>query len=200
MRALLQGDNKGFLVCKKKMSSSGEQLTRYISLRFSFGTVAKAMTSFVTSRYLGQPFKQFTEFVLNMRFDEEPKYEALMALFEPLLGAAATRPINIERTVVAKARRYLLWLVAGGMYNNVVQMLASAGGPEAQPRGGGARPRAERPCTQEDAHRRDCGAMDHHLQQACPHEAEVWTGGSASSRTRNGQILQASHTVGTTTM
>lgn len=36
---------------------------------------------------------QFTEAVVNLKFDEEPKYAAYSALFEPLCGAAAGRPV-----------------------------------------------------------------------------------------------------------
>lgn len=68
-----QGDNKGFLVCKKKMATSPELLCRYTP----------------------QPFRQFTEAVVNLKFDEVPKYSALMALFEPLCGPSGpTRPIQ----------------------------------------------------------------------------------------------------------
>ncbi|GAB4816588.1 hypothetical protein N2152v2_003634 [Parachlorella kessleri] len=66
-----QGDNKGFLVCKKKMATSPELLCRYTPA----------------------PFRQFTEAVVNLKFDEEPKYGAMMALFEPLCGPQPERPI-----------------------------------------------------------------------------------------------------------
>eukprot|EP00798_Chlamydomonas_sp_ICE-L_P019137 gene19137-25745_t len=49
-----QGDNKGYLVCKKKMATSGEML----------------------SRYTPPAFRQFTDAVVNIKFDEEPKYES----------------------------------------------------------------------------------------------------------------------------
>jgi serine/threonine protein kinase len=67
-----QGDNKGFLVCKKKMATSPELLCRYTP----------------------PPFRQFAEAVVNLKFDEEPKYSAYMALFEPLCGPAGpSRPV-----------------------------------------------------------------------------------------------------------
>ena len=59
-----QGDNKGFLVCKKKMATSAELLCRYTP----------------------QAFRLFTEAVINLKFDEEPKYGAYSTLFEPLCG------------------------------------------------------------------------------------------------------------------
>ena len=31
---------------------------------------------------------------MNLKFDEEPKYESYMALFEPLCGARSSRPIQ----------------------------------------------------------------------------------------------------------
>jgi len=36
---------------------------------------------------------QFAESVLNLKFDEEPKYDACMKLFEPLCGPSMGRPI-----------------------------------------------------------------------------------------------------------
>lgn len=36
---------------------------------------------------------QFTEAVVNLKFDEEPKYAAYSALFEPLCGTPAARPV-----------------------------------------------------------------------------------------------------------
>lgn len=36
---------------------------------------------------------QFTEAVVNLKFDEEPKYAAYSTLFEPLCGATPARPI-----------------------------------------------------------------------------------------------------------
>eukprot|EP00197_Chlamydomonas_leiostraca_P009732 CAMPEP_0202867016 /NCGR_PEP_ID=MMETSP1391-20130828/8482_1 /ASSEMBLY_ACC=CAM_ASM_000867 /TAXON_ID=1034604 /ORGANISM="Chlamydomonas leiostraca, Strain SAG 11-49" /LENGTH=691 /DNA_ID=CAMNT_0049547011 /DNA_START=185 /DNA_END=2258 /DNA_ORIENTATION=+ len=69
-----QGDNKGYLVCKKKMATSAEMLCRYTP----------------------PAFRQFTESVVNLKFDEEPKYEAYMRLFEPLCGPPVNRPILTE--------------------------------------------------------------------------------------------------------
>jgi serine/threonine protein kinase len=68
-------ENKGYLVCKKKMSSSAEALTR------------------------GAPpaFKLFTECVINTKFDEEPKYAFYRRLFEPLCGPTGlSRPVLTE--------------------------------------------------------------------------------------------------------
>ncbi|XP_057508947.1 casein kinase 1-like protein HD16 isoform X2 [Actinidia eriantha] len=66
-----QGDNKSFLICKKKMAMSPEMLCC--------------------------PLKQFLEIVVNMKFDEEPNYSKLISLFEGLIGPnPATRPINTD--------------------------------------------------------------------------------------------------------
>jgi hypothetical protein len=62
-----QGENKGYLVCKKKMATSAESLCRYSP----------------------PAFKQFMEIVTNLKFDEEPKYAQLAALFSDLIGAAS---------------------------------------------------------------------------------------------------------------
>jgi len=73
-QVLLQGDNKGFQVCKRKMISSAEQLCA------------------------NHPpaFRKFTEFVLNLKFDEQPKYAACIALFQPLIDGPCERPIHID--------------------------------------------------------------------------------------------------------
>ncbi|KAG6480055.1 hypothetical protein ZIOFF_063532 [Zingiber officinale] len=70
-----QGDNKSFLVCKKKMATSPEILC-----------------------CLCPPaFKQFLEIVVNMKFDEEPNYTKLISLFDGLINPnPAVRPINID--------------------------------------------------------------------------------------------------------
>ncbi len=41
---------------------------------------------------------------MNLKFDEEPKYETLMRLFEPLCGPAPQRPILIEGVKVGQKR------------------------------------------------------------------------------------------------
>eukprot|EP00798_Chlamydomonas_sp_ICE-L_P015695 gene15695-21804_t len=69
-----QGDNKGYLVCKKKMATSAEMLCRYTP----------------------PAFRQFSDAVVNIKFDEEPKYESYMRLFEPLCGPGPQRPILTE--------------------------------------------------------------------------------------------------------
>lgn len=70
-----QGDNKSFLVCKKKMATSPEMLCCFCP----------------------PPLKQFLEIVVNMKFDEEPNYAKLISLFEGLIGPnPALRPINTE--------------------------------------------------------------------------------------------------------
>ncbi|XVF04578.1 hypothetical protein REPUB_Repub05bG0096000 [Reevesia pubescens] len=70
-----QGDNKSFLVCKKKMATSPEMLCCFCP----------------------PPLKQFLEIVVNMKFDEEPNYSKLISLFEGLIGPnPAIRPINTD--------------------------------------------------------------------------------------------------------
>jgi hypothetical protein len=88
---LLQGDNKGYLVCKKKMATSAEMLCRYTP----------------------PAFRQFTEGVVNQKFDEEPRYEAYMKLFEPLCGPGPQRPILTEGAnkvrVRVKVQKQCVW-------------------------------------------------------------------------------------------
>ncbi|GAB2276960.1 Casein kinase 1-like protein hd16 [Dionaea muscipula] len=70
-----QGDNKSFLVCKKKMSTSPEVLCCFCPA----------------------PLKQFVDIVVNLKFDEEPSYSKLISLFEGLIGPnPAVRPINTD--------------------------------------------------------------------------------------------------------
>jgi hypothetical protein len=62
-------------VCKKKMATSPEMLCCFCPM----------------------PFKQFLEFVVNMKFDEEPNYGKLVSLFDGILGPnPAVRPINTD--------------------------------------------------------------------------------------------------------
>ena len=42
--------------------------------------------------------------MVNLKFDEEPKYETFMRLFEPLCGPAPQRPILIEGVKVGQKR------------------------------------------------------------------------------------------------
>ncbi|KAG5008693.1 hypothetical protein JHK87_017208 [Glycine soja] len=70
-----QGENKGFLVCKKKMGTSPETLCCFSPL----------------------PFKQFVEHVVNLKFDEEPNYAKYISLFDGIVGPNPDiRPINTE--------------------------------------------------------------------------------------------------------
>ncbi|XP_042048277.1 casein kinase 1-like protein HD16 isoform X1 [Salvia splendens] len=71
----LQGENKGFLVCKKKMATSPEALCCFFP----------------------QPFKSFVEYVVNLKFDEEPNYAKCISLFDGLVGPNPDiRPIKTE--------------------------------------------------------------------------------------------------------
>ncbi|VFQ81989.1 unnamed protein product [Cuscuta campestris] len=70
-----QGDNKSFLVCKKKMATSPELLCCFCP----------------------EPLKDFFDTVINMKFDEEPKYSKLISLFMGLIGPDPTiRPLNTD--------------------------------------------------------------------------------------------------------
>ncbi|GFQ03235.1 casein kinase i homolog hhp1 [Phtheirospermum japonicum] len=70
-----QGENKGFLVCKKKMGTSPEALCCFCP----------------------QPFKTFVDFVVNLKFDEEPNYAKYISLFDGIVGPNPNiRPINTD--------------------------------------------------------------------------------------------------------
>jgi len=78
-----QGDNKSFLVCKKKMSTSPEILCCFCPA----------------------PFKHFLEMVTNMKFDEEPNYPKLISLFDGLIEGHASRPIRIDGALKVGQKR-----------------------------------------------------------------------------------------------
>lgn len=70
-----QGENKGFLVCKKKMATSPENMCILCPA----------------------PFRQFIEFVVNLKFDEEPNYAKYISLFDGIVGPNPDiRPINTD--------------------------------------------------------------------------------------------------------
>lgn len=70
-----KGENKGFLVCKKKMATSPETLCCFCP----------------------QPFRQFVEYVVNLKFDEEPNYAKYVSLFDGIVGPNPDiRPINTD--------------------------------------------------------------------------------------------------------
>ncbi|KAK9923451.1 hypothetical protein M0R45_031870 [Rubus argutus] len=70
-----QGENKGFLVCKKKMATSPETLCSFCPL----------------------PFRLFVEHVVNLKFDEEPNYAKYISLFDGTVSPNPDiRPINTE--------------------------------------------------------------------------------------------------------
>ncbi|OQU90848.1 hypothetical protein SORBI_3001G060100 [Sorghum bicolor] len=78
-----QGDNKSFLVCKKKMTTSPEMLCSSCPA----------------------PFKYFLEMVTNMKFDEEPNYSKLISLFDGLIEEPASRPIRIDGALKVGQKR-----------------------------------------------------------------------------------------------
>uniref|UniRef100_A0A804QL44 non-specific serine/threonine protein kinase n=1 Tax=Zea mays TaxID=4577 RepID=A0A804QL44_MAIZE len=70
-----QGENKGFLVCKKKMATSPESLCGICP----------------------QPFRDFVEYVVNLKFGEEPNYAKCISLFDGIVGPNPDiRPINTD--------------------------------------------------------------------------------------------------------
>ncbi|KAH7565302.1 hypothetical protein JRO89_XS09G0183800 [Xanthoceras sorbifolium] len=70
-----QGENKGFLVCKKKMATSPEALCCFCP----------------------QPFRQFVEYVVNLKYDDTPNYAKYVSLFDGIVGPNPDiRPINTE--------------------------------------------------------------------------------------------------------
>ncbi|XP_059462550.1 casein kinase 1-like protein HD16 isoform X2 [Corylus avellana] len=79
-----QGDNKSFLVCKKKMGISPELMCCFCPA----------------------PFKQFLEAVTEMKFDEEPNYSKLISLFDSLIEPCTQlRPIRIDGALKVGQKR-----------------------------------------------------------------------------------------------
>lgn len=62
-------------MCKKKMATSPESLCCFCPL----------------------PFKQFVEYVVNLKFDEEPNYAKCISLFDGVVGPNPDiRPLNTD--------------------------------------------------------------------------------------------------------
>ncbi|MEW5297188.1 MAG: hypothetical protein WDW36_000412 [Sanguina aurantia] len=74
-----QGQNKGYWVCRKKMGTSAEALCRATN----------------------PAFREFTDLVLNMKFEEEPDYSRLTSLFGGLL-TSAERPLMVGEQHLVK--------------------------------------------------------------------------------------------------
>ncbi|KAG6723712.1 hypothetical protein I3842_03G221400 [Carya illinoinensis] len=98
------GENKGFLVCKKKMATPPETLCCLCP----------------------PPFQQFLEMVTNMRFDEEPNYSKLISLFDDSIGSIPTlRPIRTDgaiKVVGQKRGRSLVELEDVGQLKKKVRL------------------------------------------------------------------------------
>ena len=68
-----QENNKNFLVCKKKMDTNPGILCSL------------------------EPLKQFLEHVVNLQFDEEPKYAKYISFFDEYVGSnREVKPIDIS--------------------------------------------------------------------------------------------------------
>ncbi|OAY27326.1 casein kinase 1-like protein HD16 isoform X2 [Manihot esculenta] len=97
------GENKGFLVCKKKMATSPEMLCFLCP----------------------PPFQQFHDMVTNMRFDEEPNYSKLISLFDNSIGAnIMLRPILTDGAIKVgqKRGRSFVDLEDGGQLKKKVRL------------------------------------------------------------------------------
>lgn len=68
-----QGDNKGYLVCKKKMSTSPDLLTNLCPI----------------------PFRNFVDYVVNLKYDEDPNYAKCISFFDEIVAPDPDiRPLN----------------------------------------------------------------------------------------------------------
>ncbi|CAN1331188.1 Casein kinase 1-like protein HD16 [Linum perenne] len=78
------GENKSFLVSKKKMATSPEMLCCLCPT----------------------PFQHFLEMVTNMKFDEEPNYSRLISIFDNIIGSnVSLRPILTDGAIKAGQKR-----------------------------------------------------------------------------------------------
>jgi len=87
-----QGDNKGYLVARKKTTTSADTLARGID------------------EPACRIFRTFVDAVLNLKFDEEPLYAAYIKLFEPIGSEpdrtpARTLQVDIAETLAKKRGR-----------------------------------------------------------------------------------------------
>ncbi|CAI0389935.1 unnamed protein product [Linum tenue] len=101
------GENKGFLVCKKKMATSPEMLCCLCP----------------------PPFQHFLEMVTNMKFDEEPNYSKLISIFDNSIGAnVLLRPILTDGAIKVvywagqKRGRSLVGLGDGGQPKKKIRL------------------------------------------------------------------------------
>ncbi|XP_020575269.1 casein kinase 1-like protein HD16 isoform X2 [Phalaenopsis equestris] len=70
-----QGENKSFLVCKKKMATA----------------------PIVLCYFCPTPFRLFLEHVVNLKFDEEPNYAKYISLFDSIIGPNPDiQPLNTD--------------------------------------------------------------------------------------------------------
>ena len=74
-----QGDNRTHQVGSKKSVTTPSSLCNRV-----YPSSARAI------------YERFTDAVLMLKFDEEPKYSALIALFEPLVTGAVGKPLMLE--------------------------------------------------------------------------------------------------------
>ncbi len=86
-----------------------------------------ATSAEVLCKYNAPEFCKFTEAVLEMKFDEDPKYAALIALFEPILAGCVHKPICVDsaikvcfaRAAAAALRPIQCDVTAGSLSNNL---------------------------------------------------------------------------------
>lgn len=63
-----------------------------------------------------EPFKQFLETVVNMKYDEEPNYSKLISLFDSLIGPnPSVRPINTDGAQKVCFIHHMLYLGSNEM-------------------------------------------------------------------------------------
>jgi hypothetical protein len=93
-RVGVQGTNKGYWVAKKKMSTSAEMLCRTAN----------------------SVFREFTDSVINAKFEDEPNYSRYIAMFEPLTNVPE-RPLVVEAALRVGGR-------AGGVFRYPPQLPA----------------------------------------------------------------------------
>lgn len=59
-----------------------------------------------------QPFRQFVEYVVNLKFDEEPNYAKYISLFDGIVGPNPDiRPINTEGAQKVKCGSFYLFSI-----------------------------------------------------------------------------------------
>ena len=72
------------------------------------------------------PLREFLETVVNLKFDEEPKYSKLISIFEGMIAAdPATRPLNTDgaQKVILLLPEYMFCFPLFDVHNHFIAFI-----------------------------------------------------------------------------